>query len=133
MSPHHCHNPSEVASFHQVRELWTMLKGCQGSVPAEIKVLGLTVMHTPKTAKAAWEKGASGPLLLKMLVDMVLVGLHLSGCWDDPCARHGARTWLGEATGPGRWEVLLGPAPAHTNASTATTSWAECCLWPGWG
>lgn len=124
MSPHHCHNhyPSEVVSFHQVMELWTTLKGWQGSVPAEIKILGLTVMHTPEAAKAVWEKGASGPSLLKMLTAMEPVGVHLSGCWDEPSAWHGARTWLGQATDPGWWEVLLVPAPANTDASTAATS-----------
>lgn len=99
-----------------------MLKGWWGSVSPGIKILGLTVMHAPEAAEAAWKKGASGLSLLKMLTAMVLAGVHLCGCWDDPPAWHGARTWLGQATGPGRWEVLLGPAPAHNDASTATTS-----------
>lgn len=68
-------------------ELWTVLKG---SVPAEIRSLGLTVMHTSEDAKAAWEKRASGPLLLRMLVAMVWVSVHICGCWDYTPAWHGA-------------------------------------------
>lgn len=51
------------------------------------------------------------------------VGEHQCGCWDEPPhARHGARAWLGQAADPGRWEVLLGPAPAHTDTKTTATS-----------
>lgn len=43
-----------------------------------------------------------------------------------PLSWHGARVWLGQTMGSGRWEVLLGPAPLPCPK-------AEHCLCPGWG
>lgn len=43
-----------------------------------------------------------------------------------PPSWHGARMWLGQTTGSGTWEVLLGPAPLLSPK-------AEHYLWPGWG
>lgn len=74
-----------------------------------------SVRHTLKAAKAACEQGLSGPSLLKMLMAMVLVGVHLRGCWDDPAFLSWSRDVAG--TNHRFWEVGSFTGPSTTAVS----------------
>lgn len=104
-----------MASFHQVTELWTVLKGWWGSVPAEIKILELQRQLGKREHPAPRSVKCRRPRCQ-------WVSTNVGAGMSPPPARHGARAWLGQAADPGRWEVLLGPAPAHTDAKTTATS-----------
>lgn len=125
---HHCHHryPSEVASFHPVTELWTVLKGRRGSVPAEIKIWGLQ--------RQLGKREHPAPRFVKCRRPRCRwVSTNVGAGMSPPLARDGARAWLGQAADPGRWEVLLGPAPAHPDANTTATSQNRTppLTWPG--
>lgn len=112
-------------TFHQVTELRTVLKGWWGSVPAEIGALGLS--GTPsKLQRQLVNRGCLAPRSLKCSWLWCWWVCTSVGAGMTPLSCHGARMWLGQTTGSGRWEVSPGPAPLPCPR-------AEHCLCPGWG